>query len=130
MDTNSQEFLKEIIGMYHELPCLWKVKSKDYSNKIAKNKAYDKLVEKFKEVNPSATREDVVNKIKSMRTVWKKECKKVESSKKSGSGEDEIYVPSLWYYDLLEFLKDQEIPSKGLSSIESPSEELVSILLK
>ena len=53
MDANSQEFLKEIIGMYDELPCLWKVKSKDYSNKIAKNKAYDKLVEKFKEVKTS-----------------------------------------------------------------------------
>lgn len=30
-----------------------------------------------------------------------------------GTGTDDIYVSSLWYYDLLAFLKDQEQPIEG-----------------
>jgi hypothetical protein len=34
--------------------------------------------------------------------------KKLEASRKSGSGLDDIYIPTLWYFNDLEFLRDQE----------------------
>jgi hypothetical protein len=32
--TVSREFLTEFIHMYHEYPCLWKVKSKEYTDRF------------------------------------------------------------------------------------------------
>lgn len=47
----SREFISEFINMYQSLPCLWKIKSKEYSDRNKKNEAYEKLVEKLKEVS-------------------------------------------------------------------------------
>ncbi|KAF6209213.1 hypothetical protein GE061_014958 [Apolygus lucorum] len=69
-------------------------------------------------VDPQANRDSVVKKINSLRTSYRKELKKVIQSEKSGTGEDDVYVPHLWYYELLHFLKDQEIPRQTTSNIE------------
>lgn len=44
---------------------------------------------------------------------------KVQSSKKTGSGQEDVYEPSLWYYILMLFITDQDIVLKGVSSIEN-----------
>ncbi|CAG4941337.1 unnamed protein product [Parnassius apollo] len=77
----------------------------------------------MKEVDPSADISKVQKKINNLRTVFRKELKKVESSRASGSGTDNIYVPKLWYYEKL-FLKDQEQPYGATSSsIDSQSDD-------
>ena len=38
-------------------------------------------------------------------------------SKKSGAGEEEVYTPKLWYFDLMLFTTDQEIPRQSVSSL-------------
>jgi len=43
--------------------------------------------------------------------------KKVMESQRSGFSKDDIYVPTLWYYDLLLFTKDQEIPTDSISNL-------------
>jgi len=43
--------------------------------------------------------------------------KKVMESQRSGSSKDDIYVPTLWYYDLLLFTQDQEIPTDSISNL-------------
>lgn len=43
--------------------------------------------------------------------------KKVMESQRSGSSKDDIYTPTLWYYDLLLFTKDQEIPTDSISNL-------------
>ena len=40
---DNKDFLIEFIELYRSYPCLWKVKSQDYSNKLKKNQAYDVL---------------------------------------------------------------------------------------
>ncbi|CAJ0968505.1 unnamed protein product [Ranitomeya imitator] len=66
-----------------------------------------------------------VKKSQALRTVYKKELNKVEKSLKSGAGTDDVYVPKLWYYDLLAFTRDQEIPRpcQTVTSICAPSPE-------
>ncbi|XP_031337628.1 uncharacterized protein LOC116182990 [Photinus pyralis] len=44
--------------------------------------------------------------------------KKVLDSKRSGAGEDDVYVPTLWYYDLLLFTVDQEMPTQSISNTD------------
>lgn len=43
--------------------------------------------------------------------------KKMEDSKRSGTGSDEIYTQTLWYFDLLLFTIDQELPTPSISNI-------------
>ncbi|KAK7073980.1 hypothetical protein SK128_023216, partial [Halocaridina rubra] len=40
------------------------------------------------------------------------------SSVKSGARLDDIYKPSLWYFDELTFLRDQELQQDGVSSFD------------
>ncbi|XP_074038616.1 uncharacterized protein [Leptinotarsa decemlineata] len=90
------------------------------------------LVEKFKEIDSTANRETVVKKINSLRSVYRKEVAKCNKSNRSGAGEDEIYKPALWYFDLLHFLNDQETPRKSRntmiendeSEVDEPSEQM------
>ncbi|XP_077148678.1 uncharacterized protein LOC143809484 isoform X2 [Ranitomeya variabilis] len=127
MSANDQEFVRELIDMYRSLPCLWKIKSADYSNRYKKKAAYEKLVALYKQHHPTETVDEniVRKKIQALRTVYKKELNKVEKSVKSGAGTDDVYVPKLWYYDLLAFTRDQEIPrpSKTVTSLCAPSAE-------
>ena len=55
--------LSEFIIIYRNNPLLWKVKSKDYSNKILRNKALDALHKKLKELQPDCSKDDVLRKL-------------------------------------------------------------------
>ncbi|CAJ0919057.1 unnamed protein product [Ranitomeya imitator] len=127
MSTNEQDCVRALIEMYRSLPCLWKIKSKDYSNRYMKREAYEKLVAVYREYHPTETVDEniVRKKIQALHTVFKKEVNKVENSKKSGAGTDEVYVPRLWYYDLMAFTRDQEIPRpcQTVTSLCEPSPE-------
>ncbi|CAJ0967363.1 unnamed protein product [Ranitomeya imitator] len=127
MSANDQEFVLALIDMYRSLPCLWKIKSVDYSNRYKKKAAYEKLVALYKQHHPTETVDEniVRKKIQALRTVYKKEVNKVEKSMKSGAGTDDVYVPKLWYYDLLAFTRDQKIPRpfQTVTSLCAPSAE-------
>ncbi|CAH2015595.1 unnamed protein product [Acanthoscelides obtectus] len=48
--------------------------------------------------------------------------KKVLDSERSGVGTDDVYVPHLWYFELLSFLRDQESPRTSVSNMEDDNE--------
>lgn len=116
--------LTSFIELYREMPCLWKIKSKDYQNKNLKNEAYDKLVEFCKPIFPSANRDFVYKKVQSLRGAFRKEFKKVSDSQRSGKGAEDIHTPTLWYYDLLLFTMDQEKPNPSISNLDAEGEEM------
>lgn len=118
----SKDFLSDFIEEYKSYPCLWKIRSKEYTNKNLKNEAYERLVTMCKNIYPEANRDFVVKKIQSLRGSFRKELKKVEGSKRTGTSPDDIYVPSLWYYDLLLFTKDQETPTDSISNLNDTEE--------
>ena len=43
-----EEFIIEFIEVYHSLPALWDVQSKDHSNRDKKGEQYDVLLEKYR----------------------------------------------------------------------------------
>ncbi|KAI4454259.1 hypothetical protein MML48_10g00007979 [Holotrichia oblita] len=118
----SKDFMLIFIEEYKCHPCLWKIISKEYINKNLKNEAYEKLVKLYKSIYPEANRDFVVKKIQSLRGSFRKEAKKVEESKRSGASANDVYVPSLGYYDMLLFTKDQEIPTSSISNISDIQE--------
>jgi hypothetical protein len=98
---------------------LWKVKSKKYYDRVKKNLAYEHLTTKLKEIDSDGNKEKVVKKINSLRSCVGRELKKVNDSKTSGAGANNTYTLSLWYFQELLFLTDQEVPRKGISNMES-----------
>ncbi|CAH0549566.1 unnamed protein product [Brassicogethes aeneus] len=61
-----------------------------------------------------------MQKLQNLRTAFRKELRRVEESKRSGAGYDDIYVPKLWYYDLLLFTCDDVLPRASLESRKRP----------
>ncbi|KAG5863812.1 hypothetical protein JTB14_009367 [Gonioctena quinquepunctata] len=96
--ASSREWLEAFIAMYRNETCLWKIKCKDDYNRDLKRSAYNKLINKLREIDPQADEEAIVKKINNIRYTYKKEQEKVAGSKKSGAGTSEIYSPKLWYY--------------------------------
>ena len=125
-----RSFWIEFIELYKNHDCLWRVKSKGYMNRRKKNDAYDDLLQKLKEFEKDATVDTVKKKINNFRTVFKKEVKKIDASAISASSADDVYTSSLWYYEHLLFLKDQETPRKSISSLNGVSnKQLISFRL-
>jgi hypothetical protein len=90
------------------------------------NQAYAVLVNKCQEVERWATKNTAAKTINSFRSVFRKELLKVMKSARSGAGADDLYKPSLWYFNLLSFLNDHENPRESISDIEEDSEQEVS----
>lgn len=117
----SKTFTSEFIELYKTFPELWKVKSREYSNRDKKNVALNVLLSKLQQIEPNSTVVDVKSKINALRTSWRREHKKVLDSIRSGAGTEDIYEPSLWYYKQLQFIADQETPRPSISNVEEQS---------
>jgi hypothetical protein len=74
------------------------VKSDYYKNKQLKEECYKKLTEILKANDPDASIANTKRKINSLRSAYRRELKKLEASRKSGAGLDDIYIPTLWYF--------------------------------
>ncbi|XP_047997488.1 uncharacterized protein LOC125235097 [Leguminivora glycinivorella] len=108
----STEAVIGFIRIFRQNTSLWKVKSKEYSNRHIKNMAYDELVNYCKQIGfASANRDFVTKKIQNLRGAFRKELKKLTEARKTG-GSELVVKPSLWYFDLLYFTKDQEDDNK------------------
>ncbi|XP_061402538.1 uncharacterized protein LOC133338377 [Musca vetustissima] len=108
MAPNSKTFWIEFIDLYKSLPELWRRSSDEYSNRHLKNTAYEVLLEKYKEIDASANVYTVKRKINNIRTCFRRELSRVKRSEQMALSPKDVYVPRLWYYKNLEFLKDEE----------------------
>ncbi|KAK2578454.1 hypothetical protein KPH14_012018 [Odynerus spinipes] len=127
MAIPNNEKWQSFFQVYQSLLELWQVKSDVYKNKSKKNKAWETLLLEYKEIDPEDTVEKLKAKLNSIRTNYRQELKKVNDSVRSGAGEDDVYVPSIWYISCLDFLKDQEVPSTGVDSIDCENSETPTI---
>ncbi|XP_063813420.1 uncharacterized protein LOC135051280 [Pseudophryne corroboree] len=114
---SDNDFITGLLEMYCGHECLWKVKAKGYSDKVRRNAALEELVDYCRPFVSTAEKEWVKKKIQNLRTVFLKEHKKMEQSKKSGARSAQIYKTSLWYYSMLEFVLDQEHTRTGFTSL-------------
>lgn len=119
MSVGNKKFWAEFLELYRSLPVLWRVKSEEYCNRVLKTSAYEKMVTKLKEIDPTADREKVTRKINTFRSNYRRDLKKTKQSEKSGAGAEDIFQSSLWYYDHLHFLADQEDCLEGRTTLEN-----------
>ncbi|KAM8713523.1 hypothetical protein ACLKA7_013787 [Drosophila subpalustris] len=76
-----------------------------------RNKAWEVLLSKYHEEDPDAAVEDVKKKINSLRASYRRELRKIALSE-TGKGEAD-YKPQIWYFDELDFLRQQETQGEG-----------------
>ncbi|KAK9708149.1 Alcohol dehydrogenase transcription factor Myb/SANT-like [Popillia japonica] len=88
---DDRKFIIECIEMYHSLPALWNVKTSCKIRALVKN-------------------------INSLRTNFREEVKRINSSERSGAGTDDI--SEVWYFNDMKFLIGQEEPSLSQNSMQ------------
>ncbi|XP_052860437.1 uncharacterized protein LOC128267599 [Anopheles cruzii] len=126
MSSKNQEykqFMLDFIQVYRQLPALWDRKSADYNNRVTKAEQYEVLVEKYRERYPGATKVDVVQKINSLRTNFRKELKRVRDAETYGG---QAVESSQWYFEAISFLdprKDDSISTEHAYCVPEQSEE-------
>ncbi|KAM7354992.1 uncharacterized protein ACRADG_001257 [Cochliomyia hominivorax] len=98
---HNKKFWTEFFYLYESLPALWDMNNPLYKNRQVKCDAYDIMVDKLREIEPKADREDVLRKINIFRTNYRRECSRINASLQEGRH----YQSTLWYFDLLCFLQ-------------------------
>lgn len=106
MSWNSERTLK-LIESFHALPCLWDTQIKEYKNRNKKTDAYTTLAAEF---NVTAT--EIEKKLHALKVQFRREHKKCNEAKKSGSSPKK--VGWFGYEPLLFLLKGNE--SRGSRS--------------
>ncbi|XP_047101465.1 uncharacterized protein LOC124720185 [Schistocerca piceifrons] len=100
-------------AVVREEQCLYAVKSPNYYNKHLRAEALERVASAVCVVRPYTTSKECYSKMHNLRTQFKVEHAKVKSTKSSGAGMNDIYKPSLWYYEKLMFLADHCLPRKS-----------------
>lgn len=73
-------------------------------NESKSNAALDKLLSIYAKAKSATTRADFRSKIKKLRCKYRKKLKKIEDSKRSERGVDEVYAPTSWGLYSLQFI--------------------------
>ena len=71
------------------------------------DKAYQIILVQMQHYIPGLSLSLMKNKIHTLHSQLNKEWKLVRDSMRSGVGTNDIYVPKLWCYDLLKFIKEE-----------------------
>ena len=115
---SATEFIRQFIDLYKSMPSLWQLKSAEYMDRGKKDSAYKELLQLCQSVCPEAILNTVKTKIANLRTVYRKETKKIKDAQKSGAGVNDLYVPKFWYFELLHFIKNHEEPRSSSFSLD------------
>lgn len=110
----------KFIEEYIKDDCLWNNKSLNYSNKQAKQHRLAAIASAMAIANFGV--KEVETKIKSIRSTYSQELKKIKDSTKSGSGTDDIYKPTIKWFDMLH----QALNSVNISESRKTHSNLVS----
>ncbi|KAI8115983.1 hypothetical protein FF38_01498 [Lucilia cuprina] len=114
-DKNS---VLKLINLWQEYPCLYNPRNQLYHNKHSRNEALEKITKNLQELIPDIKVNDVKVKISYLRSQYAREIQKQKEFTRSGMGTDEVYVPSVYWYDELKFLREYIKIRKGKNNLE------------
>ncbi|EDW69570.1 uncharacterized protein [Drosophila virilis] len=113
----------EFFDAYRQLPALWRVTDEVYKNHRMKKAAYDRLLECYRKIDPKATVEVMRRRINGIRTCFRRELRKVEQSEQIAHQTDDVYVPHLWYFNELSFLRADDSRITRVSHLSDVSDK-------
>lgn len=96
--------ISKLLEIYQNYEVLWNPQVKLYRNHDARKSALQAILQHIDKSN--LTENDLKVKIKNMRTIYNRELTKLLRSKKSGCGTEDIYKPTLsWFQQADNFLR-------------------------
>lgn len=115
-----RRFWRNFFALYRTYPELWDPRSPRYNIREYKDRAYEALVVKMREIDPNATVEIVKRKLNIYKSNYKRELKRKKSTGTKSS---------LWYFDDLSFLLENErnYPTNSESSADLNISDLVNL---
>ena len=109
--------VSELIKSWQKHECLYNTKNMFYSNRHSRNMAIDSIAQSLYPHLPGISLNEVKSKMSSLRTQYVKETNKSVDSMRSGVGAEDIYTPSVFWYDDMNFLKDHIVTRKGKCNV-------------
>ncbi|XP_046973937.1 uncharacterized protein LOC124540412 [Vanessa cardui] len=110
----SDNIMSRFLELYQQYECLWNNNTEVYKNRDARESAIQKIIN---ELNLKMTEADIKNKIKSIRTMYRRELLLIIKSKKSGAAPDDVYRPRLnWFNQADSFLRAVTVARESISS--------------
>lgn len=96
------------LDIYQKYPILWNIKDNNYCNTKLKEEIFQQLYCDLneKQLIGEMNIKQLKAKIKSIKDVFRQEVQKIEKSKKSGSGTEDVYVPKLVWFQQASFLSE------------------------
>ncbi|RZC27646.1 uncharacterized protein BDFB_006597 [Asbolus verrucosus] len=125
--SEHEVFMREFIALYKQHPVLWQQKHPQYRNRSERTEAYEVLVKKCQQYYPEADEDFVRMKIDSMRSTFRKERRKVLNSKENSKNPEDVYKPSLWYYELLLFTAGEEAENESNTNSGTEKDEMSTV---
>ncbi|XP_073824812.1 uncharacterized protein [Musca autumnalis] len=110
------EAILEMVNLWQNYECLYNSKNPLYHNKHSRYNAFNEIAEKLKIFNECIGPNDVKNKMQYQRGQYSRELSKSKEIR-SGSGADDVYVPSAYWFPELSFLQDHIKIRKGKSNL-------------
>lgn len=112
--------IERLIAAYRDERCLYATDLKSYHNRVLRAKALERVAAAVRPLRPSTTPRECFKKLHALRNCFCIENAKVKTAQnEGGSGEDEMYEPSLWYYPKLMFLDTYLQPKKKRKSMQT-----------
>jgi hypothetical protein len=97
--------IEKFLDIFENYPSLWDITCKNYCNRNKKEGDLQNLFNELKSGGLDAINIEILkSKIKNIRDSYRREVMKVEKSKKSGAGEEDIYLPLLGWYNKANYL--------------------------
>ncbi|KAH8303524.1 hypothetical protein KR018_000274 [Drosophila ironensis] len=128
--AGKRQFWREFLALYQGMPELWDAHHVNYRNKELRNRAYELLQAKLREIQPNATRTEVGRRINIFRTNYRREQMRILKQKELGLHSD-LCKPTLWFYDYMGFLLTQETfqhrSRKGRSTAPSNGSQMAGL---
>lgn len=112
---NNIAFMK----LYREQENLWNCFDKNYRNRDMRKASLECIAKEMHLCNTI----EVTKKIKNLRSTYNQELNKIEKSKKSGAGVDDVYKPSIKWFDIMDYimttinLKEKKTTSNLVSAL-------------
>ncbi|XP_068083489.1 uncharacterized protein [Anabrus simplex] len=114
----NKDITLDLINDIIERPCLWDVSSKEYRDKTKKADSFQEL-----EIMYNCSRECIEKKLASLRSQYSRELQKVQKSRKSWAGADEVYTSKWFAFEAMSRMRGGNVPTKTRTNLLSPEEE-------
>lgn len=101
----NRESIEQLIIVLQQYPCIYNIQSAEYLDRIKKAQAWNNILEEMVKSDGSLNLVEIKRKWRNLRVQFMQEHRLMNGSKKSGVGLTDVYVPKLWCYEQLGFLK-------------------------